>query len=267
MSVSNEHSQAEHTVVQFKPYRRVWFKSAWGGQAQPVSGRHLTPTANNCDECWGPLRQGCFETYCGVCGLVHQRQVYWEKSLEIEAGRRQFDHDSEEGSGTLQNRHVTVVEDSAGETTFDGSELSFNVYPLDQYNDGRDGHRGRQDDFQKLDRERRFLEQRAEACATAAGLTGENIREVTRVVTSINSGAFTSYAPEREGGGQDAHIVAAIVVVGNDNLPDNPDRVEFSDRMQYRDAVQTLAEGLEMNCHDIHGAASQLREQLRKERE
>jgi hypothetical protein len=194
---------------------------------------------------------------------VHRRQVYWQKSIEVEARRRQFDHNSEEGSGTLQNRHVTVVEDSAGETTFDGSELSFNVYPLDQYNDGRDGHRGRQDDFQKLDRERRFLEQRAEACATTAGLTGGDIREVTRVVTSINSGAFTSYAPEREGGGQDAHIVAAIVVVGNDNLPDNPDRVDFSDRMENRDVVHTLAEGFGMDYNDVYGAANQLRKQLR----
>ncbi|KZX49197.1 hypothetical protein AV929_11660 [Haloarcula sp. K1] len=190
--------------------------------------------------------------------------MYWETSLEIEAGRRQFDHDSEEGSGTLQNRHVTVVEDSAGETTFDGSELSFNVYPLDQYNDGRDGHRGRQDDVQKLDRDRRFLEQRAEACGTAAGLTGEDVREVARVVTSINSGAFTSYGPEREGGGQDAHIVAAIVVVGNDNLPDDPDRVDFSDRMENRGAVQTLAQGFGMDRDDVRGSVSQLRKQLRK---
>jgi len=193
--------------------------------------------------------------------------VYWETSLEIEAGRRQFDHDSEAGSGTLQNRHVAVVEDSAGETTFDGSKLPFNVYPLDQYNDGRDGHRGRQDDVQKLDRERRFLEQRAEACATAAGLTGEDVREVARAVTSINSGAFTSYGPERKGGGQDAHILAAIVVVGNDNLPDDPDRVDFSDRMENRDAVQALADGFGMDRDDVRGAASQLRKQLRKERE
>lgn len=267
MSVSKGTPQAEHVVVQFKPYRRAWFKSAWDGRAQPVSGSTLAYTANKCDECWGPLRQGRFETYCGVCGLVHRRQVYWETSLEIEAERRQFDHNSEEGSGTLQNRHVAVVEDSAGETTFDGSELPFNVYPLDQYNDGRDGHRGRQDDVQKLARERRFLEQRAEACATATGLTGEDVREVVRVVTSINSGAFTSYGPEREGGGQDAHIVAAIVVVGNDNLPDDPDRVDFSDRMENRDAVQALAEGFGMDRDDIRGVASQLRKQLRKERE
>jgi hypothetical protein len=193
--------------------------------------------------------------------------VYWETSLEIEAGRRRFDHDSDEGSGTLQNMHVAVVEDSAAETTFDGSELPFNVYPLDQYNDGRDGHRGRQDDIQKLDRERRFLEQRAEACATTAGLIGEDVREVARVVTSINSGAFTSYGPEREGGGQDAHIVAAIVVVGNDNLPDDPDRVDFSDRMENQDAVQALADRLGMDRNDVRGAASQLRKQLRKERE
>ncbi len=267
MPIDEANSPSEHVVVQLKPYRRAWFKSAWDGRAQPASDSSLTSAANTCDECWGSLRQDDSKAYCGVCGLVHRRQMYWETSLELEAGRRQFDHDSEEGSGTLQNRHVAVVEDPAGETTFDGSELPFNVYPLDQYNDGRDGYRGRQDDIQKIDRDRQFLEHRAEACATTAGLTGEDVREVVRVVTSINSGSFTSYGPEREGGEQDAHIVAAIVVVGNDNLPDDPDRVVFSSRMENRDAVQALADEFGMDRDDVRGAANQLRKQLRKERE
>lgn len=254
--MSRETPQSEYVVVQFKPYRRAWFKSAWDGQAQPVSGSTLAYAANKCDECWGPLRQGRFETYCGVCGLVHRKQVYWETSLEIEAGRRQFDHDSEEGSGTLQNRHVAVVEDSASETTFDGSELPFNVYPLDQYNDGRDGHRGRQDDAQKLDRERRFLEQRAEACATAATLTGEAVREVARVVTTINSGAFTSYGPEGKGGGQDAHIIAAIAYVGNKGITD------MDDRMESRDEFNSLMADIGMDRDDVLRAVGQLRKQL-----
>jgi len=260
MSVTNGTPQAEHVVVQFKPYRRAWFKSAWDGRAQPVDGKPLTHTTNKCDKCWGPLRQGRFETYCDVCGLVHRRQVYWEMSLEIEAGRRQFDHDSEEGSGTLQNRHVAVVEDSAGETTFDGSELPFNVYSLDQYNHGRDGHRGRQDDVQKLDRERRFLEQRAEACATASGLTGEDVREVIRLVTSMNSGAFTSFGPEGKGGGQDAHIAAAIAYVGNMNITD------MDHRMESRDAFKSVIADIGMDRDDVRRATSQLRKQLRKKR-
>lgn len=97
-------------------------------------------------------------------------------------------------------------------------------------------------------------------------MTGEDVRAVARAVTSINSGAFTSYGPEREGGGQDAHIVAAIVVIGNVNLPEEPDRVDFSDLMENRDAVQSLAEWVGMDSDNVRGAASQLRKKLRKER-
>lgn len=197
---------------------------------------------------------------------MHRQQVYWKKSLEIEAVRRQFDHDSVEGSGTLQSRHITVVEDSAGETTFDGSKLDFNVYSLNQYNDGRDSHSVAGGEKYKLNRERRFLEQRAEACATAAGLTGQDVQEVVRKVISINSGAFTYCVPKREGVGQDTHIVAAILIVGNDNLPDDHNRVDFSDRMENCDVVQALADDIGMSRNDIRGVVSQLRKQLRKER-
>lgn len=257
MSVSKATPQAEGVIVQFKPYRRAWFKSAWDGRAQPVGGNTLTNTANRCDECWGPLRQGRFETYCGVCGLVHRRQVNWETSLEIESQRRQFDHNSEEGSGTLQKRHVAVLEDSAAETTFDGSELPFNVYPLDQYNDGRDPHSVAGGEKYKLNRDRRFLKQRAEAFATAAGLTGKQIREVIRSVTSTNSGAFTYYGPEREGGGQDAHILAAIAYVGNKEITD------LDHRMESRDEFRSLMETIGMDRDDVRGAVRQLRKQLR----
>jgi hypothetical protein len=137
---------------------------------------------------------------------------------------------------------------------------SFNVNPLDQYNHGRDGHRGRQDDVQKLDRERRFLEQRAEACPTAAGLTGEDVREVARLVTSINSGAFTSYGPKREGGGQDAHIIAAIAYVGNKGITD------MDDRMKFRDEFKSVMADIGMDCDDVRRAVGQLRKQLSGER-
>jgi len=261
MSVTNGTPQSEHVVVQFKPYRRAWFKSAWDGQAQPVSGSTRTYTSNKCDECWGPLRQGRFETYCGVCGLVHRRQLYWEVSLEIEAGRRQFDHDSEEGSGTLQMEHAVAFEDSAAATIVDGDQLKSNVYSFDQYNDGRDPHSVAGGEKYKLNRHRRFLKQRAEACATAAGLTGKDVQEVVRLVTSINSGAFTSYGPEREGGGQDAHIVAAIAHVGNKNITD------MDQRMESRGTFQSVVADIGMERDDVRGAASQLCKQLRKERE
>lgn len=177
-------------------------------------------------------------------------------SLEIEAKRRQFDHDSEEGSGTLQNEHTAIVEDSVARTTFDGSGLKFNVYPLNTYNDGTDGHRGRTDDVQKLDRDRRFIEQRAQACATTVGLTGNQVREVAQLVTSINSAAFTSYGPKGKGGGRDAHILAAIAHVGNKDI------INMEDRMESRKEFQSVMTDIGMDLDDVRGAVSQLHKQL-----
>lgn len=177
--------------------------------------------------------------------------------------RRQFNHNSEDGSGTLQYQHTTIVEDSAANTTFDGGQLDSNLYSLDEYNDGRDGHQISNGGVQKLDRNNRFLTQRAEACAAAVGLQERTIQEVTQLVTSYNSGAFSSYAPEREGGGQDAHIIAAIVYVGNRHLPKNPILVDISNRMENRDELQSLARELGMEQDDVRGAVSQLHRQLR----
>jgi hypothetical protein len=193
--------------------------------------------------------------------------MYWEMSLDIEAGRRQFDHNSEDGSGTLQNEHATVVEDSAGKTTFNGSELNFNVYPLDEYNDGRDAHSVAGGEQYKLNRYHRFLEQQAEALATQAGLSGKQVQKVIQIVTSINSGAFTYYGPNREGGGQDAHILAAIVEVANRNLPDHPDYERFIERIQSRDEFQSVMKEVGMDLDNVHGAVAQLRKQLRKKRD
>jgi hypothetical protein len=189
---------------------------------------------------------------------VHRRQVYWEKSLDIEAGRRQFDHDSKSGSGTLQFEHDVAVEDSAAATIVDGDQLESNFYSLDEYNDGRDPHSVAGGEKYKLDREHRFLKQRAEACATAAGLTGEHVQEVIRLVTSINSGAFTFYGPEREGGGQDAHVVAAIAYVANKHV------IDLEDRMESRDQFQSLVEEIGMDQGNVRGAVSQLHKQLRE---
>jgi CheY-like chemotaxis protein len=186
--------------------------------------------------------------------------VYWERSLEIEAGRRQFDHDSEEGSGTLQMEHAVAVEDSAAATIVDGDQLESNVYSLDEYNDGRDPHSVAGGEKYKLDREHRFLKSRAESCATTAGLTGEDVQEVVRLVTSINSGAFTFYGPEREGGGQDAHIVAAIAYVGNKGVTD------LDRRMESRETFQSVVTDVGMDQDDVRGAVRQLRKQLREER-
>ena len=262
MSTANFDANPSLDVTEITPYSQAWLKHKQERENQNLCGEPWVP--NNCEECGGEIRQSIIEVYCGACGLIHRQEMYWQVSLEIEARRQQFDHNSENGNGTLQNQHDTVVEDSAGKTTFDGTKLEYNVYPLDQYNDGRDGHRGRQDDQQKLDRERRFLEQRAEACATRVGLTGQQVREVTWLVTSINSGAFTSYGPEREGGGQDAHIVAAIGYVGNRHLPSDPRLVDLSDRMEARDEYQSLCADLGIDSDDVRGALQQLREQLRQ---
>lgn len=240
------------------PYR--WVPEGIEGSTSSPDSDGNTDQEWTCDECSGRLASSDFETYCVDCGLIHERRIFWHMSLSIEAKRRQFDHDSEDGNGTLQNLHATAFEDSAADTTFDGSQLDYWVYPLDQYNEGRDGHRGRQDDKQKLDRDRRFLEQRAEACATAAGLTGEHVRQIIRYVTSINSGAFTSYGPEREGGGQDAHIVAAIAYVGNQDITD------IDHRMEHRDEFTSVVTDIGMDRDDVRGAVSQLRKQLNGER-
>lgn len=220
----------------------------------PSTGSSTISAQGVCEECSGSLVSTDFEIYCHDCGLIHDHRIFWHTSLEIEAERRQFDYDS--GSGTLQDQHVIAVEDSVAESFFDGRQLDYNVYPLDQYNDGRDAHRGKNDDTQKLDRDRRFIKGRVEACATTVGLTDEQIREVIRLVTSINSGAFTSYGPERQGGGQDAHILAAIAYVGNKNLTD------LSDRVESRDEFQSVMADIGMDRDDVRGAVSQLRRQL-----
>jgi hypothetical protein len=186
-------------------------------------------------------------------------------SLSIEAQRRQFNHKSTNGNGTLQIEHSVVIEDSVAQTTFDGEQLDANAYPLSAYNNGTDGHRGRSNDIQKLDRTRRFVQQRAEACASTVGLNNHQIQMVVRLVTSHHSGPYTSYGPKREGGGQDAHIIAAIVRIGNEALPNDPNLVDISDRMEKRDAVQSLAEDLQMNNADIHNAVKQLHKQLNNE--
>lgn len=262
MSASNFDAQPSLVVAEFTPYRQAWLNPTQERENQDLCRGAWVP--NTCEECGGGLQRSIIEIYCGDCGLIYRQDMYWQVSLEIEAKRQQFDHNSENGNGTLQNQHDTVVEDSAAKTTFDGTKLESNRYSLDQYNDGRDGHGGREDDKQKLDRERRFLEQRAEACATRVGLTGQQVREVTRLVTSINSGAFTSYGPEREGGGQDAHIVAAIGYVGNRYLPSDPRLVDLSDRMEARDEYQALCADLGIGRDGVRGALQQLREQLRR---
>lgn len=213
-----------------------------------------------CDECWGRLQFGGQVVYCRLCGLVHSQRRLWEESIEIEASRRQFNHASETGSGTLQDEHAVVVEDSAAATTFDGWKLPYNVYPLVEYNAGRDGHRGREDDCQKVNRERRFKEHRAQSCASSVGFTGRQLREVSRLVAEYNSGAFTEFGPEREGGGQDAHIVGAIGHVGNRYV------TRFSERMENRAELVELAVSLGMDASDVRGAINRMQRIVKESR-
>lgn len=237
-----------------EPYR--WAPDGLDTIPSPKKEKKLPKHRHECEECDSSLASNNFETYCTKCGLIHDHRIFWHTSLKIEATRRQFDHDSEHGSGTLQDKHVTAVEDSVAGSNFDGSQLDYWVYPLDQYNDGRDGHRGQEDDVQKLNRERRFLKSRAEACATTVGLSETQIQEIVSLVISINSGAFTSYGPKREGGGQDAHIAAAIAFVGNRYINDLDDRVET------REEFQAVIADMGMDRDDVRGALSQLHKQL-----
>ncbi|NHN46389.1 hypothetical protein G9464_02075 [Halostella sp. JP-L12] len=260
MSVSNSSNFEETTadvptptISGSTPYRWIPYEL---DAVVHVDKRKSTNQRKECEECGGPLVSNDLELFCSDCGLIHEQRNFWHTSFEIEAERRQFDHNSVSGNGTLQNEHDTINEDSAAETTFNGDKLDFNVYSLDQYNDGRDAHRGRENGVQKLDRERRFLKSRAEACATTVGLSGIEVKQVVHLVTSINSGAFTSYGPNQEGGGQDAHIVAAIAYVGNKGITDIEDRIET------RDDFQSLAEDLGMDRDDVRGALRQLHRQL-----
>ncbi|GAB7018707.1 hypothetical protein [Halostagnicola bangensis] len=248
-------AEYDSTINVTKPYR--WTPD--GTYTSPSAYERDRPSEQkiDCEECTGTLTSNDFESYCRQCGLIHNRRTFWHTSLNIEAKRRQFDHNSEKGSGTLQDKHATAVEDSVAATNFDGGQLDSWVYSLDQYNDGRDGHRGRENDVQKLDRERRFLKSRAEACATSVGLTDSQVREVVHLVTSINSGAFTSYGPARKGGGQDAHIAAAIAFVGNKYI------IDLDDRVETRNEFQSLVADMGLVCANVSGAVSQLRKQLK----
>ncbi|WP_224447803.1 hypothetical protein [Haloprofundus salilacus] len=150
------------------------------------------------------------------------------------------------------------MEDSAAATTFDGSQLTTWVYSADAWHRGVDGHRGREDGRQKLNRERRFLKARIHALASAVGLNQTQIDEVQEIVLNINSGAFTSYGHEGEGGGQDAHIIAAIAFVGNCYIQN------LKNRMQNRSEFQAVVTEVGMSIGDMREALSQLHKQIRK---
>jgi hypothetical protein len=260
MSIQNDSNftgiETDGPTQPMQPYR--WFPDDTG-VANPICEEHFSSENNGqCEECSGLLNNTDFEIYCENCGLIHDHRIFWHTSLEIEAERRLFDHNSENGSGTLQDQHVVAIEDSVASTFFDGNKLHYWVFPLDQYNDGRDGHRGREDGHQKLNREDRFLKGRSEACASTVGFTGAQVQEVARLVKTINSGAFTAYGPTRKGGGQDAHIAAAIAYVGNKNITNLDDRVES------RDDFQSFVSDIGMNRENVRSAVSQLHKQLNK---